>query len=127
MKTIILLSLIAGFLLYSNGVFGDILSSSITCDGSYRVHYSIIEPNQSHALNIFTTDNASINRDIQTGKELFSSTWAHSVGSMGIDEYTSNYRETGRIDSPTCIFNPRDNNGPVYNEMRVSGLLYLTT
>ena len=90
--------LIAGFVCCA-----DKITSSISSNGAVWVSSSVIGPGQTYAASIFTSDVATLMRDLQIGSKVQTSTVARSSGPMGIDEYSSQFtNETANSDN--CVF-----------------------
>jgi hypothetical protein len=115
--------LLMGFLVICDGTIGDVLSSSVICDGSYWAHSSARDTNESYALSVFTTDKAHIDRGIQTDLGIISSTAVNSSGALGIDEYSNHLRSLEKTEPLVCVFNTTSDNYPKIDEITVSGLL----
>lgn len=111
------------FFLLCQGTFGDIISSSVTCDGSYWVHSSAEERNHTYNLNLFTTDPTRIDRDIQTNNEFISSSSINGSGALLIDEYNNLHPYKDEDNSPWCIFHEDIIPDERYDEISSSGIL----
>ena len=90
---------------------GDLISSTIVCDGVAWVSSSILGENQSYAGSFFTSNIANISRELNTDNGISTTTNIRGSGAVGIDEYASYQATGGGSDNENCVFlvNPDDN------------------
>ena len=107
----------------SHGTVGDIISSSIICDGSFLTHTSIIDKDSTYDQNLFTTDYSHIIREIKKSGDFSSFSSVNSSGSLGITEYNGLHLMQSDNTSPWCVFNQEKSKDIQQNEIITSGLL----
>jgi len=114
------------FLFCSLFVFGfvcaDTVSSSIVCSGASWVSSSVLGKSTSLTQDLFTTDPATIFRELVTGERIQAKVVAQSAGPMGIDEYSSVQEQTSK-DPWLCIFDNEGNQTKRSHETYVLGLM----
>lgn len=109
--------LIAGF------VGADSVSSTIVCDGATWVSSSVIGQGQTYAATLFTTNLATLMRDLQVNDgDVKAGTIAQSSGPMGIDEYS------GQVTNETpmrngCVFEESENRTMTKDQIMYTGLM----
>lgn len=89
-------------------VYGDSISSSISCDGAAWLSSSVMSSETSLAEDLFTTNPATILRELITGDTTRTRTIARSEGPMGIDEY-AHVRTNETRDTRMCLFEKQNN------------------
>ncbi|WP_319579946.1 hypothetical protein [uncultured Methanospirillum sp.] len=127
MRTIIFGILVIIGIISLGITIGDVLSSSVICDGSYWVHSSVLDQNETHGVNLFTTDHATVDRETRITNGVESSISASSSGVLGVDEYLNHLRNNGQLDTPLCVFDIQDLGSLNRDEVSVSGLLHNST
>ncbi|WP_319579835.1 hypothetical protein [uncultured Methanospirillum sp.] len=123
MKSILSGILVVGFLVICGVTIGDVLSSSVICDGSYWIHSSIRDSNETYALNLMTTNKAATDRTVHITNGIDSSISTNSTGVLGIDEYFNHLQDLKKIESPVCVFDIQAIPNSKQDEVYVSGLL----
>lgn len=111
-------------LLFVAGFVGaDSVSSTIVCDGATWVSSSVIGQGQTYAATLFTTNLATLMRDLQVKDgNVKTGTVAESSGPMGIDEYSG--QVTNQTDrSAGCVFELPVNRTNTRDEIMYTGLM----
>lgn len=110
-------------LLIAGLVGADSVSSTIVCDGATWVSSTVIGQGQTYAATLFTTNLATLMRDLQVKDgNVKTGTIAESSGPMGIDEYSGQVtNQTGR--SAGCVFEVTENRTNSRDEIMYTGLM----
>lgn len=110
-------------LLIAGLVGADSVSSTIVCDGATWVSSSVIGQGQTYAATLFTTNLATLMRDLQVKDgNVKTGARAQSSGPMGIDEYSGQVtNQTERTDG--CVFELPVNRTNTRDEIMYTGLM----
>lgn len=109
--------LIAGF------VGADSVSSTIVCDGAIWVSSSVIGQGQTYAATLFTTNLATLMRDLQVKDgNVKTGTVAQSSGPMGIDEYSGQVTNESPVRAG-CVFETSENRTMTKDQIMYTGLM----
>lgn len=122
--TAVYIVLIVLFLWFGATVMADVVTSSISCDGSAWIYSSVIDPNKSYKISAFTTKPSTIERKIVTDEILQTTSSIKSEGSLGIDEYSMQRGQITQKDQLICIFNNLSPNDQKEREISLSGILH---
>ena len=110
-------------LLIAGLVGADSVSSTIVCDGATWVSSSVIGQGQTYAATLFTTNLATLMRDLQVKDgNVNTGTVAESSGPLGIDENSGQVtKQTER--SAGCVFELPVNRTNARDEIVYTGLM----
>ena len=109
-------------------VYADTFSSVISCDGAIWASSSVIGQTETYTASLFTTDLATLIRELNVGqdKKIRTITEINSSGSLGIDEYSEKVTETrGKL--PECLFIPDKNSTFRRDKTSYTGLMQTGT
>jgi len=110
-------------LLIAGLVGADSVSSTIVCDGATWVSSSVIGQGQTYAATLFTTNLATLMRDLQVKDgNVKTGTVVESSGPLGIDEYSG--QVTNQTDrSAECVFEIPVTRTNTRDEIMYTGLM----
>lgn len=102
------------------GMSADMISSSISTDGTAWVSASVLGE-KSYAATLFMNDRSAMNRDLVFGQDVQSQTAIQADGPVGVHEFSAQER-IHKAPSFLCAFVGKSDNKTRYDEISTLGL-----